>query len=270
VFCFPGGGINRGYFDIDVPPELGNFSMAAHLVNAGFVVVALDHLGIGESSRLDDRADLTSEVLVDVNAFVVDSVLSSLRSGSLAAGLLALDAPIPVAVGHSMGALFSMWQQARHDSYAALGLLGYGCRGVMLDVAHQYVEASRQARANFSIEPVAPGGTATSDLLLAGMPVPDAVYPRLLAASTDFVPLDGIERMVIGAPELAAIHVPVFIGVGDRDITGPPHELPAAFPNCRDLSLFVLEDAGHNHNVAPNREQLWDRLVGWLGSLGLA
>jgi len=29
------------------------------------------------------------------------------------------------------------------------------------------------------------------------------------------------------------------------------------------LALFVLPGAGHNHNVASNRKQLWDRLALW-------
>jgi hypothetical protein len=27
--------------------------------------------------------------------------------------------------------------------------------------------------------------------------------------------------------------------------------------------LFVLAGTGHNHNVAPDREVLWDRLASW-------
>jgi len=33
--------------------------------------------------------------------------------------------------------------------------------------------------------------------------------------------------------------------------------------------LYVLPGAGHNHNVAPNRELLWDRLATWLRTLRL-
>jgi hypothetical protein len=31
--------------------------------------------------------------------------------------------------------------------------------------------------------------------------------------------------------------------------------------------LFVLDDAGHNHTVAPTRRQLWDRLERWARAL---
>jgi hypothetical protein len=57
--------------------------------------------------------------------------------------------------------------------------------------------------------------------------------------------------------------VPVFLGVGTGDITGDPFAIPASFPGSRDVTLFVLDGSGHNHNAAPTRERLWDRLASW-------
>jgi hypothetical protein len=50
---------------------------------------------------------------------------------------------------------------------------------------------------------------------------------------------------------------------GSRDIAGSLHAVPALFPASDDITLFRLDDAGHNHNVAPTREQLWARLGRW-------
>ena len=79
----------------------------------------------------------------------------------------------------------------------------------------------------------------------------------------------GLTSMVSGsiAPEMAAVDVPVFLGIGERDITGPAHAIPAAFPSAPEVLLYVLPGAGHNHNVAPNRELLWDRLATWIRTL---
>ena len=63
------------------------------------------------------------------------------------------------------------------------------------------------------------------------------------------------------APELAAVDVPVFLGVGDRDITGEARRIPGQFPPAADITLYVLEESGHNHNVAPTRQVLWERSV---------
>jgi pimeloyl-ACP methyl ester carboxylesterase len=268
LFCFPGGGITRGYWHIDAPAPLGNYSFSEHMTARGFVVVAVDHLGVGASSRVDNPAEYTSEVVADVDAFVVDHVTARLRDGSALPGL----APIPhvrrIAVGHSMGAIFSIWQQTRHRPFDALALLGWGASGLRIDELAEFTAESKRNRAAWNADDSAPGGTATSDLLLAGMPVPIEVYPLLEACGTDFVPLDGMERLSRGSEILAAVDVPTFIGVGDRDIMqGDPREIPNALPSCDDITLFVLRDAGHNQNVAPNREQFWDRIAAWVDSL---
>ena len=57
--CLPGGGMSRRYFDLEVDPALGNYSMARHLAQQGFVVVTLDHPGVGDSDRPDDGYALT-------------------------------------------------------------------------------------------------------------------------------------------------------------------------------------------------------------------
>jgi hypothetical protein len=68
---------------------------------------------------------------------------------------------------------------------------------------------------------------------------------------------------------MAAVDVPVFLGVGTGDITGDPFRIPPSFPVCRDVTLFVLDGSGHNHNAAPTRELLWDRLAAWARSVPL-
>src|SRR5438067_1940176 len=67
LVCFPGGGMSRRYYDIAAPAKLGNFSMARHLAQQGFVVVTVDHLGVGESSRADDGYALTPAAIADAN-----------------------------------------------------------------------------------------------------------------------------------------------------------------------------------------------------------
>ena len=76
----------------------------------------------------------------------------------------------------------------------------------------------------------------------------------------------GLTSMIPGsvAREMAAVDVPVFLGLGDHDIAGDPHGIPACFVGSRDVTLFVLAGSGHNHNVAPDREVLWDRLAAWV------
>ena len=269
LFCFPGGGIGRGYWNIEAPEALGNFSFATHMTARGFVVVAIDHLGIGASSRVADADDYTSEVVADVDAHVVERVTARLIEGTALPGLAPIRPPQRrIAVGHSMGAIFSIWQHARHHPFDALALLGWGASGLRIEELAEFTAMSKRNRRTWNTDATPPGGTATSDLLLAGMPVPPEIYPLLERCGTDFVPLDGMERVARGSDIIDSVTVPVFIGVGDRDIMrGDPREIPSALPRCNDITLFVLENAGHNQNVAPNREQFWDRIAAWVDGL---
>ena len=117
--------------------------------------------------------------------------------------------------------------------------------------------------------PLPRGSTATSQFLLGGMEVPEEVLESLGAVKSCLLAVVGLMSMIPGsvAAEMAAVDVPVFLGVGEHDIAGDPHGIPAFFIGSNDVSLFVLPAAGHNHNVAPAREVLWDRLATWARQL---
>ena len=277
--CLPGGGMSRRYWDLRAQDERGTYSMGDHLASHGFTVVTLDHLGVGESSRPEDPYTLTPAVVADANAYAVDRILRQLRDGSLGDDLTLAGNAIVIGVGHSMGGLLTVWQQARHHTYAAIAVLGFAGGGLVRalnDDQRRFAgdpeglqrELARLVRESFG-DALPPGTTATSDLLLAGMPVPSAVIDALGESSSNLLALVGLTSMVPGssAPQLAAIDVPVFIGVGERDITGDAHQIPAQFPHSLDVTLFALPDAGHNHNAAPNRAVLWDRLAAWARSV---
>ena len=36
------------------------------------------------------------------------------------------------------------------------------------------------------------------------------------------------------------------------------------------MTLFVVPECGHNHNVAPTRERLWERLAAWARTVASA
>jgi alpha-beta hydrolase superfamily lysophospholipase len=264
--CWPGGGMARGYWDLQVAGEGDErgFSMAAHLADRGFVSILVDHLGAGESSPPPDATGWTSEEVADADAAAAAALLARVRAGTLAPGLDAIPDARPVGVGHSMGALFTVWQQARQRPYDGLVLLGYGVDGVQLDHAMAYVEEARANRLAFATdEEIAGSGTSASDLLLAGMPVPAAAIAALRTTSSPMVPTDGIDRLRRGAPELAAIDVPVLVANGGRDITGDIGAVLDGFPSSTDRTVFELAGSGHNHNVAPNRHELWDEIASW-------
>ena len=270
--------MSRRYFDLDVPARLGNYSMARHLAGRGFVVITIDPPGVGESDAPDDGYALTPGTVADVVAHAVDDLTSRLAAGTIAGGLVpALPDVVTIGVGHSAGGLLTVHQQARHRTHHALVLLGFNGDGLpshLTDEERRYAgdpAALRVALAQLTAarfgDPLPSGGTATSPFLVRGEPPPEAL-DAIGAASSAMLALVGLTSMIPGSSrdELAAVDVPVFIGVGELDITGAAHRIPAHLPSSRDVTLFVLEAAGHNHNVAGNREVLWDRIGRWADS----
>jgi hypothetical protein len=138
LFCLPGGGMTRGYFDLAAPGR----SFAGAMTARGFAVVALDSLGWGESSRPRDGFALVPEAIAAANAQAVDAL-----AGELEARWPGLPR---IGVGHSLGALLAIVQQAEHESFDALVLLGATTRGlrvVLSDEELAYADRPEAARA---------------------------------------------------------------------------------------------------------------------------
>ena len=183
-----------------------------------------------------------------------------------------------IGVGHSAGASITAYQQSRHRSHRAIALLGYGGGGLAThlndrekEFAHRpdavIGEIAELVRERFG-EPL-PMQRRGSSQFLVGAPMPESVRDALVACRTPLLALVGLSSMIPGttSPVLAQIDVPVLVAHGNRDIAGPLPAVALLLSASNDLTLFVLDDSGHNHNVAPTREQLWDRLGRWAQGL---
>ena len=60
-----------------------------------------------------------------------------------------------------------------------------------------------------------------------------------------------------------AVGVPVFIGVGERDVCPDPRAKPRAYGNSPDITVCIVPRMAHMHNFAGTREVLWARLEYW-------
>src|SRR5438552_556126 len=69
LFCLPGGTYTKAYWHLEVPGRPG-YSFGEHLADRGALVVAVDHLGTGDSSRHPRAVELTPEVVAGANAAV--------------------------------------------------------------------------------------------------------------------------------------------------------------------------------------------------------
>ena len=280
LVCLPGGGMNRGFFDL-VPPGtngLGDasFSFARQMAARGFIVALIDHLGIGESSRPKDGFALSGDVLAHATHHVLGAINTRVRThyGASAAQ------KCTVGVGHSMGALVTVLQQAQHRSYEAIALLGFSTHGLPTYVPQPLHSLARDpqalraqlpqlARRMFK-EPY-PYLERTSES--RGMFAGDRADARGIAAlhllREPILPLPSWHSMLPGnvAHEAASIDVPVFLGMGDRDIVGPPDQAPSAFPRSPLIELQVLPESGHSLFLFAARLVLFETLATWARSI---
>ncbi len=277
VTCLPGGGMNRRYFDLDVDPSLGlgSFSMARHMAERGFHVLIVDPPGVGESDIPDDGWALTTPAVADAVGHAASAALHGLATGSLDSDVAPTGPLASIGVGHSAGALVTCYQQARRRTHLAVGLLGFGGAGLRGHLNADELacaddpEATRVAIVSLSrarFRRPFPRGTTSRSELLNRPDVADAAYEAIATAGDALLSIVGLTSMIPGASsgELGAIDVPVFLGVGSHDITGPAHHVPSVFESASDITVYVVPETGHNHNIAPNRELLWDRLADWI------
>jgi len=268
LYCLPGGGMSRRYFDLRLP----GYSMAEHLAARGSVVVTIDHPAVGDSPVPDDPWGLTPPVVADADACAVRELHAELGG-------------VPVGVGHSMGSMLTVTLQARHHLYAGLALLGYAHiddyertelashltveeREVLGDPDRIEERIVELATKKFG-RPLPKGTTTRSAFLLGGMPVPDDALAALDECIAPLLACCGLASMLkCTSRDVRALDVPVLIGVGEHDITGDARSTATALVSCPDITLFELPGAGHNHNVAPNRAVLWDRVAAWAERVG--
>lgn len=274
LVCLPGGGMNRRYYDLQADDD--SFSFARQMTARGFIVAVIEHLGVGDSSRPADSYALMAETITQANADATAALLQQLRDGSL----LPQFGPQPklrsIGVGHSMGAMFTITQQAAQTQHAAIAVLGFSTRGLPEYVSPKVIELAKEpaliraqvadrARKMFVADyPEIRPSTAANSIFAGNKADPRGVE-AIKAARAPLLPVPAFFSMVPNnvGPEAAQVSVPVFIGVGDKDMVGPPHLVPAAFTASQDVTLYVQPGAGHSHFLFPSRIQLFERLATW-------
>ncbi|GAB2869446.1 alpha/beta hydrolase [Nocardioides pacificus] len=273
LVCLAGGTYDKHYWHLEVPGHPG-YSFAEHLAAQGYVVVALDHLGVGDSSDVDGPAGL--ELLAAADADVARQVRDLVLKGDLVAGLAPQALPV-VGVGHSMGACLTTMVQAEAAPYDAVVLLGYGVditnvdgRVAAEDLATSIAQNYEMLRSISGAEPGAVSWTMpraglrdnfyAADVPEAVMEADDAHVSRLPAQANAEVISPGFV-----AGHAAKVEVPVLLALGAaRDVAPDPHAEIANYPASGDVTLFLVPGSAHCHNMAGSRQQLWDRIGAWV------
>ena len=290
VVGYPGSGFTRQYFDIRSRP---GYSEAAHHVARGYILVACDHVGIGDSSPCDTFG-LTIESMAAANDATAREIKSRLQTGTLAPGVAAVKVERFVGIGQSMGGCLLTVQQAVHRTFDGIGLLGWsaihenmpspdGGRVVLSEglprdmdlrsLAHMDTHDAKEV--GVQEELVRYGMHWRDDepelveLSMRNLTADPALVDTMPEWRTAVVPVCCAQMMAVGvvAPEAAAIDVPVLIACGEIDCVPDPYAEPPCYPNSPDVQVAVVERMAHMHNFARTRAVLWDRILQFAASV---
>jgi alpha-beta hydrolase superfamily lysophospholipase len=268
LVAMPGAGYSRHYFDI---PE-DTYSEAQYHTQRGTIVVALDHLGVGESS-VPPFEVTTLGVVARANNAAVKLILDDLRNGTLAPGIRPIDPACVVGAGQSMGGHILAGMQAYHRTFDGVAMLGSSMvctsmpsgpggsqvvvpEGTPPEEAAALLTKETDWRYAFFWEDV-PESFVEADFA-GGHPLRETApvwgsttVPGLAAALV----LPGVV-----ASEAASIDVPVLVGMGERDVCQEPVAELAAFTSATDIAAIVVPRMAHMHNFAGTRRRMWDRI----------
>ena len=259
LVLMPGGGYSRRYFDLPVP----GYSQASHHVRAGTVVVAIDHLGAGDSS-VPPLELTTLPAVAAAGHAAVTAILGMLREGTLSAGVPA-EVGAVVSAGHSIGGQVLAVMQAGYRTFDGVAMLGSSLAGTIIPARGGASETAAGDGIDWGWAfhwrdtPVPPelASLIAADIA-AGLPTRQTAPEWATCDYPGFIPASVLPGAVAG--EAARIDVPVLLASGERDVCHPPAEEVAALKAATDISVLVVPRMAHMHNFATTRTLLWERL----------
>lgn len=264
VTLFAGGTYDRRYYHFEVPGR-SDYSMAEYLRARGHIVVLPDLLGVGSSDRAKVQRQATREVVAAASHAAVEQIYARLRGGSLSDSLPPLARFVKVGGGHSMGGFMTITQQAAHRTFDLCLILGYTADAVHLTIGGRLVRADAGGidtsqpdygsgkrgvlRDTFHWDNVPADVLAVDDALAVEVP-----YIIGAQAATG-----GIVR-----DDAANIDVPIYINLGERDVSPDPYAEPGFYRASRDITLHILPRSAHCQNFANTRVEMYDRIDRWV------
>jgi pimeloyl-ACP methyl ester carboxylesterase len=277
-FCTPGGGLDRRYYDLRAC-NTRRFSFAEQMAERGGIVVAIDPLGVGGSTRPQRGFELTPDVHARALAALHAAVVARLARGGFVATLPALARLASIGVGHSLGGLFTVFQQAMARCFDGLVLLGFGMGGLpsaLDEDTRAYAGDPAGARAHvvrlarrWYADPYPPLEVDGRGREIYGGRADPAALAALRACRAPLLATAAVFSVIPGssAPEAASIDMPLLLVAGDDDLCGPAQSLSAGFPGSPDVAVLELERTGHSHFVFPSVDVLFPRIADWADRL---
>lgn len=248
IFAIHGGGYSRIYWHPHFADE--SYSFVRWFTDHGKAVLAIDMLGMGESSRPEPESALSGTIIEQAHA------------NALAQAMDRIGRPLSVTgIGHSMGGMMIIAQAAAHPIFDRVAVLGWANESMVLgdtDVA------SLQAD-------LVPSGylhTPRAEMrkLFYWNDVPSALIEADEAHRSATPATLGRQALTPGSmhEDAARICVPVLVVQSAIDTSPAPEKELSYFSSAPSAELQILSDAAHCQNFAGNREQHWRDLNAWI------
>lgn len=256
----PGASYGRGYFNLPVPGA----SQAMYHAGRGNIIVAIDPLGVGDSSSGEGAS--AADAAATLHA-AVTHIVDALPAGTLLPGLGPVAFGAAVAAGQSLGGHLVTVAQAEHGTFKGIALLGASVAGSRFPLPDGGSTTSPQ-EADFGYVfhwgdiPKVDPSTEPADLATLvgidaaiGLPVRQADAPW----ASRSIPAYVTELTAASAERAGEVSAEVLLAAGERDVTHPLEEEAAVFSRA-GVDTFVLPESAHMHNFAATREDLWKRV----------
>jgi pimeloyl-ACP methyl ester carboxylesterase len=262
LLALHGANYNHKYWDV---PEINGhaYSFARYMAAQKYAVLAIDQLGTGESSKPD--GDLLT---LDETASAIHQIIGGLRAG---AGDLRHAFERIVLVGHSLGSINAVYEQATYADADALITTGMGhvphklpipdsVIGEMLQ--HKYFPFPDDLRAELFY--YAPG--ADPDAIAYDRDNLAELLPRAQLVTGVFAAFDPVANRV------GAVTSPVLVQLGEHDTLFPASlaDGEAAFyARAASVTVQTIPGVGHDVNTHFRNVTSWRLMDEWIRAAGL-
>jgi pimeloyl-ACP methyl ester carboxylesterase len=258
------------YWDFPFQPE--TYSYVRRATAAGYAVLSLDRIGIGQSDH--PPSDL---VTIEANGYVVHQIVQALRGGDLVVPSFGrIRAERVALVGHSLGSVISMQEAGTYGDVDGVVLTGvsHNVTPVLGDILSSLYPANLDP--HFA-------GRNIPDGYLTSLPGLRSIFYQAPFFDPQVVAVDDQNKETVTVAELntavpalglsASIHAPVLVVVGDFDAafctapscsaSGSLASEPGFYPADACAEAVAIPDTGHDLNLHFSAPVTYDVILDW-------
>ena len=248
IFAIHGGGYHRGYWHPVFADD--SYSFARWFTARGKAVLAIDMLGMGQSSQPEPESRLTMAIIAAAHAEALRQVVAQWGGPVSVTGL-----------GHSMGGMMVIAQAASHPAMDRVAVLGWANEPMILGDTDVASLQARMPTSGYIATPREP-----MRRLFYAEDVPLALIEADEAHASPTPVTMGRNALTPGIVHAAAasIAVPVLVVQSVIDTSPAPDKEPGYFSSAPSVELQILEAAAHCQNFAGTRAEHWAQLNDWI------